>query len=200
MDTFKRLLAYAKPYRRFWPSYLTLSILSVLFGVANYALINPLLTVLFTPDDVQQVTVLPEFAFSVDYANALFQYYLTKVMLAKGVLRGLVFVCLILISGLQIKKSPKIRGFFGICETLEKERLIFVVFRFVVIDTLFKTDVFHGEIFINPTAVSIVDFYLDFHFQHIDGNDDTLAFESAYFRADFGHLLTRFRIIIVFIA
>ena len=98
MDTFKRLLAYAKPYRRFWPSYLTLSILSVLFGVANYALINPLLTVLFTPDDVQQVTVLPEFAFSVDYANALFQYYLTKVMLAKGVLRGLVFVCLILIS------------------------------------------------------------------------------------------------------
>lgn len=98
MDTFKRLLAYAKPYRRFWPSYLTLSILSVLFGVANYALINPLLTVLFTPDDVQQVTVLPEFAFSVDYANALFQYYLTKVMLAKGVLRGLVFVCLILVS------------------------------------------------------------------------------------------------------
>ena len=98
MDTFKRLLAYAKPYSRFWPPYLTLSILSVLFGVANYALINPLLTVLFTPDQVEQVLVKPEFALSVDYANGLFQYYLTRVMQSSGVLRGLVFVCLILIS------------------------------------------------------------------------------------------------------
>ena len=98
METFKRLLAYAKPYHRFWPSYLTLSILSVLFGVANYALINPLLTVLFTPDQVAQVATLPEFSFSVDYFNGVFQYYLSQIMMANGVLRGLVFVCLILIS------------------------------------------------------------------------------------------------------
>ena len=98
METFKRLLAYAKPYHRFWPSYLTLSILSVLFGVANYALINPLLTVLFTPDQVAQVASLPEFSFSVDYFNGVFQYYLSQIMMANGVLRGLVFVCLILIS------------------------------------------------------------------------------------------------------
>ena len=56
MKDFKRLLAYAKPYRRFWPGYLILSILSVIFGVVNYALIDPLLTVLFQPESMDATT------------------------------------------------------------------------------------------------------------------------------------------------
>lgn len=98
METFKRLLAYARPYHRFWPGYLILSILSVIFGVVNYALVNPLLTVLFTPDSVELVRVKPEFALSVDYFNEIFQYYLTQIMTLRGVLPGLMFVCLILIA------------------------------------------------------------------------------------------------------
>ena len=56
MKDFKRLLAYAKPYSRFWPGYLILSILSVIFGVANYALIKPLLDILFNPEQLTQLT------------------------------------------------------------------------------------------------------------------------------------------------
>ncbi len=97
MDTFKRLLAYAKPYSRFWPGYLILSIFSVIFGVANYALVNPLLTVLFTPDSIEKYNSLPTFSVSLDYFYGVFQYYLTRIMADSGVLSGLLFVCLILI-------------------------------------------------------------------------------------------------------
>lgn len=98
MDTFKRLLAYAKPYRRFWPGYLILSIFSVIFGVVNYALIDPLLTVLFDADSVTKSASLPEFALTLDYFYSLFEYYLVKIIGDKSVLAGLLFVCFILIA------------------------------------------------------------------------------------------------------
>ena len=93
MKDFKRLLAYAKPYRRFWPGYLILSILSVIFGVVNYALIDPLLTVLFQPETIDVEVVKPAFAFDPAYFEEMFSYWLTKVMSASGMLNGLMFVC-----------------------------------------------------------------------------------------------------------
>lgn len=98
MGTFKRILSYAKPYGRFWPGYFVASIFSVIFGVMNYALINPLLEVLFDPDSVEIHSTLPEFSLTVDYFKDLFQYYLTQVMQAHGALRALLFVCIFLIA------------------------------------------------------------------------------------------------------
>lgn len=97
MKTFKRLLAYAKPYSRFWPGYLILSIFSVLFGVVNYALIDPLLTVLFSSDTVAKTATMPEFSMTVDYFYGVFEYYLVKIIGDKSVLSGLIFVCVVLI-------------------------------------------------------------------------------------------------------
>ena len=93
MKDFKRLLAYAKPYRRFWPGYLVLSILSVIFGVVNYALIDPLLTVLFQPETIEVEVVKPAFSLDPAYFEEMFSYWLTKVMSASGMLKGLMFVC-----------------------------------------------------------------------------------------------------------
>ena len=93
MKDFKRLLAYAKPYRRFWPGYLALSILSVIFGVVNYALIDPLLTVLFQPETIEVEVVKPAFSLDPAYFEEMFSYWLTKVMAASGMLKGLMFVC-----------------------------------------------------------------------------------------------------------
>ena len=93
MNDFKRLLAYAKPYRRFWPGYLVLSILSVIFGVVNYALIDPLLTVLFQPESMDVQIAKPVFALDPAYFEQIFSYYLTRIMTTKGMLRGLIFVC-----------------------------------------------------------------------------------------------------------
>jgi subfamily B ATP-binding cassette protein MsbA len=63
MKAFMRILAYGKPFGRYWPSYLVLSVLSVLFGIANYALIAPLLTVLFEPDTLTGEIARPEYSF-----------------------------------------------------------------------------------------------------------------------------------------
>ncbi len=93
MEDFKRLLAYAKPYKRFWPGYLILSILSVIFGVVNYALIDPLLTVLFQPQTMDVQLVKPAFSLDPAYFEQIFSYWLTKVMTGNGMLKGLMFVC-----------------------------------------------------------------------------------------------------------
>ena len=97
MESFKRLLQFARPFSRFWPGYLVLSIFSVVFGVVNYALIGPLLTVLFEPANVQQQLTLPEFALDPEYFQSLFRYLLTSIMQGYGILKALMFVCGILI-------------------------------------------------------------------------------------------------------
>ena len=98
MNSFKRLLAYAKPYRRFWPGYLMLSIVSVVFGVINFGLINPLLTVLFEPQNLPVQVEMPSFSFTFDYFKDIFQYYLTRIIAGNGILRGLLFVCIFLVA------------------------------------------------------------------------------------------------------
>ena len=95
--TFKRILSYAKPYGKYWPTYLFLSVLSVIFGIANYALLGPLLTVLFEADTIQSVAQRPEFSLSVSYFEEIFNYYLSSLIVDKGVLKGLIFVCIVLI-------------------------------------------------------------------------------------------------------
>lgn len=96
MKSFLRLLSYAKPYRNYWPGYLCLTIFSVIFGIANYALIGPLLSVLFQPGTVH-VAAKPVYSFSIDYAKQLFGYYLSNVLAGHGVLIALLYVCIALL-------------------------------------------------------------------------------------------------------
>lgn len=98
MKTFIRLLSFAKPYGRYWPTYLVISILSVFFGIINYALIDPLLTIIFDPLSISKQLLLPEFTLSADYFTGVFQYYLTKIMGVSSLLNGLLFVCGLLIA------------------------------------------------------------------------------------------------------
>ncbi|OFY40406.1 MAG: antibiotic ABC transporter ATP-binding protein [Bacteroidetes bacterium GWF2_40_14] len=95
MKTFLRLLSFAKPYGRYWPSYLLLSILSVFFGVIYFALIDPLTRIIFDPASITQQTLLPDFSVSVDYFKQIFNYYLTKFMGESARQDGLLFVCII---------------------------------------------------------------------------------------------------------
>ena len=65
MNTFRRIFSYAKPAAKYWPPYLFFSILSVLFGIVNYALLAPVLTVLFEADEVPLGLPKPEFELSI---------------------------------------------------------------------------------------------------------------------------------------
>lgn len=98
MKTFYRLLAFAKPHSKFWPRYLVISVFSVIFGIANYALIGPLLKVLFEADSFEMTGALPEFSLSADYFTALFNHYLVGFIRESGALTGLIYVCVVLVT------------------------------------------------------------------------------------------------------
>ncbi|MBQ6300699.1 MAG: ATP-binding cassette domain-containing protein [Bacteroidales bacterium] len=93
METFKRILSFARPYGRKIPGYLLLSVLSVVFGVVNYALLGPLLTVLFDNQEAAAAVARPDFAPTVDYATEWFRWLLSSVIRDDGVVRGLLLVC-----------------------------------------------------------------------------------------------------------
>ena len=97
MHTFRRILGYARPYVKYWPPYLLLSILSVIFGIANYALLGPMLTVLFESETIASSVTRPEFSFTIGYASDYFRYILSSIACNSGVVRALAFVSLSLV-------------------------------------------------------------------------------------------------------
>jgi len=98
MKSFLRILAYGKPFGRYWPAYLALSVFSVLFGIANYALIAPLLTILFEPDTLTGEMVRPEYSFSFSYIADIFRYYLLRIKTQDGIMMALVYVSVSLLA------------------------------------------------------------------------------------------------------
>ena len=74
MNSFRRVLSYAQPLRRYWPGYLLLSILSVVFGVINYGLLGPLLTVLFDNEAAAAACGRPAFSWSLSYFTDSFRW------------------------------------------------------------------------------------------------------------------------------
>ena len=93
METFQRVLSFARPYGRKIPGYLLLSVLSVVFGVVNYALLGPLLTVLFDNQEAAAAVARPDFAPTVDFMTEWFRWLLSSVIRDGGVVRGLLLVC-----------------------------------------------------------------------------------------------------------
>ena len=97
MKTFFRLLSFAKPYGRYWPAYLLISIFSMIFGIFNFALVAPIVRIIFSPNAIVQQLTMPEFSISVDYFTNLFQYYLTKIIGRSSLLNGLLFVSIFML-------------------------------------------------------------------------------------------------------
>jgi subfamily B ATP-binding cassette protein MsbA len=92
MSKFYRLVSFAKPYNSYWPKYLTVALLAMIFGVLNFALIVPLLEVIFSSDELLPVERLPEFALSVAYFKAVFYFGMQQIKEVHGALGALVFV------------------------------------------------------------------------------------------------------------
>ena len=98
MNTYLRILSYAKPWRRFVPGYILFSVLAVVFSIANMAVLIPLLRVIFEKTEIDKLTkVLPTFSFSVEYLKELFSYHMYQVILEHGKFGSLIYVCIIVI-------------------------------------------------------------------------------------------------------
>jgi subfamily B ATP-binding cassette protein MsbA len=101
----------------------------MILGIFNFALIKPLLDVVFDPNAMTEVNELPSFSFSIKYIENTFNYYLTAVVQSNGRMGALVFVSIVIIiatflsnlfkySGQRIMASLRTRVIANIREVL----------------------------------------------------------------------------------
>lgn len=98
MKTYFRLLEFAYPIKGFAALYILFSVLSIIFGMFTFALIIPLLDIIFDQNVVFQKTTLPEFKLDFNYLKQLFEFYFQKQINENGRKGALLFVCLVVIS------------------------------------------------------------------------------------------------------
>jgi ATP-binding cassette, subfamily B, bacterial MsbA len=97
MNTYLRILAYARPFRRYFPIYILYTLLAIIFGLINFTLLKPLFDVIFEQSEPINWLSKPDFSFSLGYFLNLFNYYLYLVTDIYGKFGTLVFVCIIIV-------------------------------------------------------------------------------------------------------
>lgn len=74
MKIYRRLLVYARPFRWFVIPFSVFTILAVIFSVFQFALIIPLLNVLFSPEAGPETAAVPAFSLSTGFIRDIFYY------------------------------------------------------------------------------------------------------------------------------
>jgi ATP-binding cassette, subfamily B, bacterial MsbA len=100
MNTYLRILSYAKPYRRYFPVYILYTLLAIIFGLLNFTLLKPLFDVIFEqvgPGDMDRYLTKPDFSFSVAYFLDLFNHYFLQISETYGKFGTLLYVCIIIV-------------------------------------------------------------------------------------------------------
>jgi subfamily B ATP-binding cassette protein MsbA len=113
MKTYFRILQYARPFRNFVPQYFIFTLLGILFGLLNFTLILPLLNVLFdkvSPAEASAMLQKPGFELNIEYFAQLFNYYFGQIILEKGKVGALSFVCLLIIGSVFLSNLFRYLG------------------------------------------------------------------------------------------
>ncbi|MCU0352909.1 MAG: ABC transporter ATP-binding protein/permease [Cytophagales bacterium] len=101
MKTYLRLISYARPFGRFITPFFIFSLLGVVFGIFQFALLIPLLEVLFGQIDPQKAAGLlqkPEFSPSIGYLRDLFYHYFYRLSQTEGKMSALYFVTGVIVA------------------------------------------------------------------------------------------------------
>jgi len=98
MNTYLRILAYARGLGWYIPQYVITAILYAVFSVVNIALLGPMLEVLFNKGGEQvEVLIKPEFSYSFNYFLDIFNYQFNHLMVGQGPMAALTFVAIAII-------------------------------------------------------------------------------------------------------
>lgn len=103
MKIYLRILGFARPLNKYVPPYALFAILSVIFGIANFSLLIPLLNILFGATEPQVILAKPEFHFSVNWFIDYFKYEFSTVLQQYGKIKALTFVCAIIFGSIVLK-------------------------------------------------------------------------------------------------
>jgi len=94
--TIKRTLTYAGKLHHYVPEYLIFTILGIILGLVNIALLIPVLDVLFDTSKIAAVSQKPIYSFSLDFVIDSFNYWLGQTIATKGKIAGLGIICAII--------------------------------------------------------------------------------------------------------
>ena len=97
MKIYFKLLSFAKPFNRFVPKYFILAVLAVIFGLANFTLMIPLLNVIFEKVEVVTIVAKPQFALNLEYFKGIFNFYFASIFKTYGQVGALQFVCVVIV-------------------------------------------------------------------------------------------------------
>lgn len=109
MKTYLRLLSFAKPLGRFLTPFVLTSLVASVFGVLNFTLLIPLLSILFDKVDTQQMSALlnqPAPSITSSPTDA-FSYYFAQIFRQYGKLGALQFVCVIIVVSVALSNVFK---------------------------------------------------------------------------------------------
>lgn len=95
--TLSRLLKYAKPYSKFVPKYIFVTIPGFIFSALNFLLIIPLLTIIFSPETYEVPIQVHSFEFSKDYFVDTFGLMMYNLVQTYGRINTLLFVCIFVV-------------------------------------------------------------------------------------------------------
>ncbi|WP_346319661.1 ABC transporter ATP-binding protein [Chitinophaga sp. YIM B06452] len=108
MKTYFRLLSFAKPIGRYAIPYILFTLISVVFGTLNLALVAPLLTTLFginqNPNCPPEPPVKPDSYFDV---FKTMNYYAAELNSKVGIQQTLLWVCVVIVSSVLISNIFK---------------------------------------------------------------------------------------------
>ncbi|MFT6970997.1 MAG: subfamily B ATP-binding cassette protein MsbA [Roseivirga sp.] len=100
MKTFRRILAFAKPYHKHFPQYFIFATLAIIFSLTNLALLEPLFTIIFdykTDDGLAVLTEAGKSAGFLGQAKAMLYEKLMEYKDANGKSGSLIFVSIIIV-------------------------------------------------------------------------------------------------------
>ena len=113
MKTYLRILQYARPLASFLPQYLLYTLLTIIFGLANFTLVIPLLQVLFDKTDKVPVLApdqLPTFHLTLDWVEDTFNFFFADVLATQGKMGALAFVCAVVVGSVLLSNLFRYLG------------------------------------------------------------------------------------------
>lgn len=110
MSKFYRLLRYIKPYWVYALLNVLFNLLTIVFSLFTFALLVPFLELLFGTDSL--VTTKPELALNVDSLLANLNYLISKIIIEKGQLQALAFICMVIIGAFFFRNLARFMAMF----------------------------------------------------------------------------------------
>ena len=113
--SFKRILGYVRPY---WFSLLlnlVFNLLTIFFSLFSFALLVPLLNLLFQTE-VVEVIAKPEFALTSDYLMSYLNYVMSGLIVEHGHHYALVFICVVLLLSFLFRNVGRFFAYYAMAK------------------------------------------------------------------------------------